>query len=433
MTNTRKTTRREWLALSGAVLLAPLAATSCTTKRQQGATYQGTDEQLLDEIERASFNFFWNEASPLTGQIKDRARLNGNDNRTMSSIASTGFGLTGLCTADQRGYHVGSEIRERVRKTLRFIWNEMPHVHGFFYHFQDMNTGARWGKCELSSIDTSLLLCGVLTARQHFRDQEIKDLATKIYERVDWPWMLNGGHTFSMGWHPETGFLKARWEHYCELMMIYLLAIGSPTHPVSPDTWTAWSRPIIKFENLEYISGNDPIFTHQYSQAWYDFRKKRDAYTDYYENSIKATKAHKLFCLRLHDRFSDYSEQLWGITSSDSAVGYQAWGGPPALGKIDGSVVPCATGGSLVFLYDDCIEVLRNIRGSYGKQGAWGRYGLIDVFNPLTGWYNPDVIGIDVGITMLMAENKRTGFVWDTFMRNSEAQTAMKTVGLQSY
>jgi len=236
-----------------------------------------------------------------------------------------------------------------------------------------------------------------------------------------------------MGWHPETGFLKARWEHYCELMMIYLLAIGSPTHPVSPDTWTAWSRPIIKFENLEYISGNDPIFTHQYSQAWYDFRKKRDAYTDYYENSIKATKAHKLFCLRLHDRFSDYSEQLWGITSSDSAVGYQAWGGPPALGKIDGSVVPCATGGSLVFLYDDCIEVLRNIRGSYGKQGAWGRYGLIDVFNPLTGWYNPDVIGIDVGITMLMAENKRTGFVWDTFMRNSEAQTAMKTVGLQSY
>ena len=433
MTNTRKTTRREWLALSGAVLLAPLAATSCTTKRQQGATYQGTDEQLLDEIERASFNFFWNEASPLTGQIKDRARLNGNDNRTMSSIASTGFGLTGLCTADQRRYHVGSEIRERVRKTLRFIWNEMPHVHGFFYHFQDMNTGARWGKCELSSIDTSLLLCGVLTARQHFRDQEIKDLATKIYERVDWPWMLNGGHTFSMGWHPETGFLKARWEHYCELMMIYLLAIGSPTHPVSPDTWTAWSRPIIKFENLEYISGNDPIFTHQYSQAWYDFRKKRDAYTDYYENSIKATKAHKLFCLRLHDRFSDYSEQLWGITSSDSAVGYQAWGGPPELGKIDGSVVPCATGGSLVFLYDDCIEVLRNIRGSYGKQGAWGRYGLIDVFNPLTGWYNPDVIGIDVGITMLMAENKRTGFVWDTFMRNSEAQTAMKTVGLQSY
>src|SRR5207245_1354901 len=203
-------------------------------------------------------------------------------------------------------------------------------------------------KCELSSIDTSLLLCGVLTARQHFRDQEIKDLATKIYERVDWPWMLNGGHTFFMGWHPETGFLKARWEHYCELMMIYLLAIGSPTHPVSPDTWTAWSRPIIKFENLEYISGNDPIFTHQYSQAWYDFRKKRDAYTDYYENSIKATKAHKLFCLRLHDRFSDYSEQLWGITSSDSAVGYQAWGGPPALGKIDGSVVPCATGGSLV-------------------------------------------------------------------------------------
>jgi hypothetical protein len=284
----------------------------------------------------------------------------------------------------------------------------------------------------LSSIDSSLLLCGVLTARQHFRDAEIQDLATKIYERVDWPWMLNGGPTFSMGWHPESGFLDARWEHYCELMMIYLLAVGSPTHPISAECWKAWSRPVVRYQGVEYISGNDPLFTHQYSQAWYDFRGKRDGYADFFDNSVKATRAHRLFCLSLRDRFPDYSERLWGITASDSARGYRAWGGPPTQGDLDGTVVPCAAGGSLPFLYDECMQVLRNIRGRYGPHGAWGRYGLVDAFNPLTNWYNPDVIGIDVGITMLMAENRRTGFVWNTFMKNHEAQNAMEKVGFRS-
>ena len=390
-----------------------------------------SDERFLDDVERAAFEFFWQEASSFTGQVKDRALLNGNDSRRMSSIAATGFGLAALCIADRRGYRKTSEIVERTKKTLRFLSQEVHHEHGFFYHFLDMSNGRRWAKCELSSIDSSLLLCGLLTARQHFHDAEIQDLATKLYERVDWPWMLNGGRTFSMGWHPESGFLDARWEHYCELMMIYLLAIGSPTHPVSPEAWKAWSRPVIKYQDLEYISANDPIFTHQYSQAWYDFRGKRDAYADFFENSVKATKAHKLFCLSLHDRFGDYSGDLWGITASDSAKGYCAWGGPPEQGQIDGTIVPCAAGGSLPFLYEDCMKVLRNIRSRYGDKGAWGRYGFVDAFNPLTNWYNPDVIGIDVGITMVMAENKRSGFVWETFMKNKEAQTAMEKVGFR--
>jgi hypothetical protein len=396
-----------------------------------GTPYQGTDEKLLDEIQRLSFDFFWNEASAKTGQVKDRALANGNDNRAMASIAATGFGLTSLCIGDQRGFGKKADILERVRNTLRFLANELHHEHGFFFHFIHMETGQRWEKCELSSIDTSLLLCGVLTARQYFADQEIKDLATKIYERVDWPWMMNGGPTASMGWLPESGFLDGRWEHYCELMMIYLLAIGSATHKISPDSWKAWTRPVIKYQGLEFISGNDPIFTHQYSQAWFDFRKKRDAYADYFENSIKATKAHKLFCLSLHDKFPDYSENLWGISASDYEKGYTAWGGPPAQGPIDGSIVPCATGGSLPFLFDDCMRVLRNIRGRY-KEKAWTRYGFVDVFNPLDGWSDPDVLGIDIGITMVMAENKRTGLVWDTFMKNPEAQAAMQKAGFRA-
>jgi hypothetical protein len=391
--------------------------------------YEGSDDQLLDEIERRAFEFFWNQAHGSTGQVLDRAVTNGTERRREASIAATGFGLTALCIADFRGYEKTKAIHERVRLTLRFLKERLPHEHGFFYHFVDYETGDRLRKCELSSSDSSLLLCGVLTARQHFQDAEIQDLATAIYERVDWPWMLNGGQTFSMGWMPESGFLRSRWNHYCELMMIYLLALGSPTHPVSSETWKAWTRPTVKFQEFEYISGPDPLFTHQYSQAWFDFRAKRDAFANYFENSIVATKAHKHFCLSLRDEFPDYSVHLWGISASDSARGYQAWGGPPRLGRLDGSVVPCAAGGSLPFLREDCMGVLRNIRERYSR--AWGRYGFVDAFNPLTDWYDPDVIGIDVGITMLMAENARSEFVWKTFMKNKEAERAMERAGFK--
>jgi hypothetical protein len=436
VTGNRFLSRRDAIRICGMGLLAsPLVTlTGCQKQNAKtflapaGAPYEGTDEQLLDEIQRAAFDFFWNEASPNTGQVKDRALANGNDTRKMASIAATGFGLTSLCIGDRREYGKHAEILERVRKTLRFLANDLPNEHGFFYHFIHMDSGQRWEKCELSSIDSSLLYCGVLTARQYFADQEIKDLATKIYERVDWPWMLNGGKTFSMGWHPESGFLDARWEHFCELMMIYLLAIGSPTHPVPPSSWDAWTRPKIKYQGIEYISGDDPIFTHQYSQAWFDFRNKRDGYTNYFENSVKATKAHKLFCLSLHDRFPDYGENLWGISASDYEKGYTAWGGPPPQGPIDGSIVPCATGGSLPFLFDDCMRVLRNLRGRYRDQ-VWKKYGCVDAFNPLDGWYDPDVLGIDLGITMLMAENHRTGFVWEQFMKNEEAKRGMERAG----
>jgi len=438
VTKQRNVSRRDLLALCGRGLaLAPFASlmacgrtTPKVVQNPGGVPFQGTDEQLLDEIQRGSFQFFWNETNPKTGQVKDRAFLNGKDTRKMASIAATGFGLTALCIGDARGYAAHSDILERVRVTLRFLANQMPTVHGFYYHFVNMDNGQRWKKCELSSIDTSLLLCGTLTARAYFADPEVQDLATKIYNRVEWPWMLNGGSTFSMGWMPESGFLDARWEHYCELMMIYLLGIGSPTNPVPAETWKAWKRPTITYQGITYISGNDPIFTHQYSQAWYDFRNKRDAYANYFDNSILATRAHKLFCLSLKSEFPDYSEDLWGISASDYEKGYTAWGGPPRQGPIDGSIVPCATGGSLVFLFPDCLRVLRTIRGPYAPK-AWGLYSYVDAFNPLTNWYDTDVLGIDLGITMVMAENHRTSLVWDTFMKNPEAGAAMKKVGFQ--
>ena len=395
-----------------------------------GGGYSGTDDQLLDEIQQAAFLFFWEAGDPNTGLIKDRALAAGNDTSTLSSIASTGFGLTALCIGAQRSYQPASTILSRVQTTLNFLLNQMPQQDGFFYHFVDMSTGARATGSEVSSIDTSILLCGVLTCRQYFQDAQVQSLATQIYERINWPWMLNGGSTFSMGWTPENGFIATRWDTYSELMMLYLLAMGSTTNPVPASTWSAWARPSFTYQGLTYISSGAPLFTHQYSHAWFDFQNKHDAYADYFQNSITATSAHELFCISLASSFSDYSENFWGISSSDSVNGYVAWGGPPALGPIDGTVVPCATAGSLPFLYSDTIGVLRWIRGQYPQ--AWQRYGYVDAFNPLTSWYDADVVGIDVGITMLMAENYRTGLVWDTFMTNPEAQAAMQLAGFVS-
>jgi hypothetical protein len=430
-------TRREWLARLGkTAFIAPLAGVglfslSCGESRpnEKSGLKDLDDDSFLDEIERAVFLYFWEQASSTTGQVKDRAHAGGIDNHTVSSIAATGFGLTALCIGEQRGYMSSSAILDRVQTTLNFLLNEMPHQKGFFYHFVDMNSGQRVNQSELSSIDTAILLCGVLTCRQHFQDQKVVDLASELYQRIDWPWMLNDKPTFSMGWTPENGFLNARWDTYSELMMLYLLAIGAPDKKISAGAWQEISRPTLTFQDLTYITNTiAPLFIHQYSHAWFNFRNKQDAHTNYFNNSVTATQAHKLFCAAsLGSQFSDYSDKLWGITASDSQNGYVVWGGAPPIGPIDGSIVPCAAGGSIPFLASDCIEVLRNIQNWFPK--AYQRYSFIDAFNPLSGWYDPQVIGIDLGIMMLMAENQRTGFVWDTFMKNPEAGAAMEAVG----
>jgi hypothetical protein len=234
-----------------------------------------------------------------------------------------------------------------------------------------------------------------------------------------------------MGWTPELGFIQSRWDFYSELMMIYLLGMGSQSHPLPKDAWVAWKRTTFEYDGMRYIGSFAPLFVHQYSQAWFDFRRKRDHYADYFLNSAIATEAHRRFCVDLNPQFVDYSNALWGITASDSPRGYVVWGGPPAMGPIDGSIVPAATGGALPFQPEATLRVLRTIRDHYPN--AWCRYGFVDAFNPLTDWYNSDVIGINTGITMLMAENLRTGFVWDTFMKNPEAQRGMAGAGFETY
>ncbi len=410
--------------LAGAAVAAPLRRPA-----EGKFTVSAGDETFLEDTERRACLYFVEQAGTATGQVLDRAVNNGDgkrDPRRMASIAATGFGLTALCIGDRRGYLTHEAARAQVRRTLKFHAETLSQEHGFFCHFNDVDTGQPWPGVEYSSIDTALLICGVLTARAHFQnDKEITAWATLLYERVDWPWMLNGGTTFSMGWKPKTGFLDARWTHYCELMMIPLLAMGSPTHPVQPEVWSAWSRPKVTFDGLTYISGNDPLFTHQYSQAWFDFRHKHDAFANYFQNSVLATKAHQAFCLSLGP---PYSEDYWGISASDSQAGYQAWGGPPKQGGIDGSAVPYATAGSLPFLPVECLRVQRSLKEKYNSK-AWGRYGFCDALHPAANWYDPDVLGIDLGISLVMAENLRSGFVWTTFGRNPEATVAMRKAG----
>lgn len=395
------------------------------------ASLSPQDDQFLDELERASFLFFWEQANPQTGLIKDRCNVRVNDKSIGASIASSGFGLTAICIADQRGYIGHTEARERVTQSLSFLWHKLPTHRGFFFHFANINTGERMWDSEVSSVDTAILLCGLLTCRQHFQDKTIADLAHAIFDRVDWTWLSEDTTLLPHGWTPEMGFLPYKWDFYSELMMMYLLGLGSSSHPLNPDAWFAWKRTIFEYDGLRYVGSFAPLFVHQYSQAWFDFRGKKDRYADYFQNSVIATDVHRRFCVELNEQFSDYSNALWGITASDSAKGYVAWGGPPAMGPIDGTVVPAAAGGSLPFLPDATMRVLRTIHDHYPK--AWCRYGFVDAFNPLTEWYDSDVIGIDVGITMLMAENARTGYVWETFMKNPEAQRGMTNAGFKPY
>lgn len=434
-------TRREMLSiLAKGALAYPLARAGLygTIHGRQARESQAvppewrlTDEELVEEIVSRGFLFFWNEADKHSGLVRDRALADGGpDSRRVASIAATGFGLAALCIGHKRGYLPEQEIGSRVVSTLNFLLNHVEQVNGFFYHFIDINTGKRVRFSEVSPIDTTILLCGVLMAREYFHDPAISQLAATIYKRINWRWMLNGGRTFAMGWTPEYKFIGARWDTYCELMMMYLLAIGAPAYNISPTSWNAFSRPTMEFEGYTYISGADPLFVHQYSHAWFDFRNQRDQYANYFLNSAIATEAHKQFCLSIRWRFPDYNEKTWGITASDSSLGYQAWGGPPEIGYIDGTVVPCAAGGSIPFRPKDTIACLANLYNQYGL-GVWKRYGFVDAFNPRTGWTDVDVIGIDQGITMLMAENYRSALIWDTFMKNPEAQRAMKLVGFQ--
>jgi len=394
------------------------------------------DAAMLDDVALRGFRYFWEQADPKTGLVPDRASADGGaphqkNTPGVASTASTGFGLTALCLGAERGWAPRAAAVERARTTLSFLLDHAPQVHGFFYHYLDARTGARDWNSEVSTIDTALLLGGVLTARQCFGDDpQVRALATAIYERVDFPWMMKGTPPLlSMGWTPEKGFIPSRWDTYSEHMLLDLLAVGSPTHPIAASEWDNWSRAVVHYGTYTYVAGDAPLFIHQYSQAYVDFRGMKDGHgIDYFQNSTTATLAQRQFFADMSKDVPTYSANVWGGTASDTETGYRAWGGPPRSAQDDGTVAPCAPGGSIMFTPEQSLDALVQMKKRWGAK-VYGRYGFVDAFNPADGWVDDDVIGIDQGITLLSAENARDGAVWKQFMKNPEVARAMTEVG----
>lgn len=401
------------------------------------AAYELTeqDHALLEEISRAAFRFFEEQAHPRTGLVRDRARADGSPSEGKASIAASGFALSAWAIATERGWVGRDQALARVRLMLHFLAAEAPRHHGFFYHFMEMESGARAWRCEVSSIDSSLLFAGAIVAREYFADPEITAHVNALLGDIDWEWFRNGGDFVSLAWYDETGFSRYRWNRYSEHILMSFLALGTSPRPVEAAYWNRWERaPAGRYGDYTYLQ-EPPLFVHQFPQAYLDLRGRRDAFVDYFHNSRLATLAQKQFSRDLQGEFPAWSENLWGVTASDSVNGYKAWGGPPrtqGFNALDGTIVPCAAAGSLPFAPRETLAVLHHLRTAYGDR-LWGRYGFADAFNPHTGWVNPDVIGIDLGITLLQAENLRTGLIWRLFMQSPEAQLGLARAGFLTH
>jgi beta-glucosidase len=399
------------------------------------------DDTFLEDLQKRSFKYFWDNSNPKNGLTFDRVGTDGKrsgserNSYNIASIAATGFALSGYCIAADRGWVTPQQARERTRTTLDFFANRAFHKNGWFYHWLDYESGERRWNSEISSIDTALLLAGTLTAKQCFSDdKEIVQLADKIYRRVDFKWMQGEDQNLlSHGWKPESGFLKSYWAHYSEDSMLYLMAIGSPTHPIPAKSWYAWERPWQEYGGYRYLGSVSPLFIHQFSHAWVDYRNRRERrppFVNYFENSISATRAQQKFFTEVLSRdFPKYGPNMWGMTASDSQKGYVSWGAPPRHDRTDGTVVPCAPAGSLMFTPEITLPALKKMKDQYGDK-IYGRYGFADAFNPHNGWVDSDVLGIDLGITLLSAENLRSGKNWHWFMQNDEIRRALQRVHL---
>ena len=452
------------LALMKIILLLFLSL-SVAFAQPKPYSFTKTDNAFLDSLQHDTFRFFWETANPENGLVPDRAPT-----PSFASIAAVGFGLTSYLVGVERGYITRNQAANRTLKTLRFFASApqsdkatgVTGYKGFFYHFLDMKTGQRFKQVELSTIDTALLLGGILSAQTYFDkktpvEAEIRKLAEQIYSRVDWTWIQARRPFVSMGWHPEKGFIEADWKGYNEAMLLYVLALGSPTHPVGTDVWPAWTKSYdwATFQGQPHVNF-DPLFGHQYSHVWIGFRGIKDAYMtkkgiDYAENSRRATYANRAYCIKNPAKWQDYSATIWGLTACDGAkdttvsgrqfFSYRARGAAIQQIVDDGTIAPTAAGGSIAFAPEICLPALRAMKTKYGSK-LYGPYGFRDAFNPTyrypsrfangstdSGWFDIDYLGIDQGPILLMAENARTNFIWNLMKRNPHIRKGLERAG----
>jgi len=389
-----------------------------------------SDEELLELVERASFEYFWNEANPETGLIKDRCYAFGPDERDVASLSAVGFALSAICVADKRGWVPHEEAYERVLRTLQYFQIEAQMFNGFYFHFYDMDTGAPFGESEVSSVDTGLFLLGVITAKQYYAGTDVERVAQQLLEQVNWDWMRNGKVFLSMGWYPGNRFIPHQWRDYNEGLLLYFLGIGARRSGLAPKVWEVLNKESARYANYEFIpgSGENPLFIHQYPQIWLDLRDRVDPQgINYFANSVTASLANHTWCRRHSDRYRTFAEGYWGLTASDGPREYTVYGAP--FGKSDGTVAPTAVLGSIPFVPELALEQLRKYFTLADR--IWGKYGFVDAFNLEADWFSSVHIAIDQGATLLMIENYRTGMIWDLVSREPIVQRAFARIGFQ--
>jgi hypothetical protein len=400
-----------------------------------------SNDDLLDRLERAAFGYFIENVNPRNGLVADTSRPG-----SPASIAVVGFALSAYPIGVERGWMSRAEASALTVVTLRFFWNSQQRepidatgYKGFYYHFLDMESGKRVWQSELSLIDTTLLLAGVLTTGEYFsaendEEAEIRHRAEEIYRRIDWQWALGGATTARQGWKPESGFLHYGWEGYSEAAILYVLGIASPTHPLPSGSFKAWTS-TYQWENvydIEYLYAG-PLFIHHFSQAWIDFSGIQDAFMrekgcDYFENTRRATLIQREYARRNPHDYKGYGQDCWGFTAGEGPgfvtrrdgacerdyMGYVARGVP--FGPDDGTIDPCAVPASLPFAPDLALAAIRHLLVAYPEIAVNSR--LTSGFNPTfpgaskAGWVSPGCFGLDQGIVVLMIENFRSGMIW---------------------
>lgn len=419
---------------------------------------------FTDDLKKRTFQFFWDRCDPVTFQIDDRYPT-----VQFSSIAATGFGLATYTVGIHNGYITREAGAGRVLKTLEWLWQSrqgpgkenITGYKGLFYHFLNNGSGTRFKTNELSTIDTGLLMAGILTCQSYFdqnnsSEKRIRELSDSLFLRVEWDWAMNGQASMSMGWHPENGFISSSWDGYNEAMVLLIMAMGSPSHPIPSEAWKTWCSSY-KWENFygyDHLNFS-PLFGHQYSHMFIDFRGIQDDYIksrgiDYFENSRRATLSNRAYCIKNPKGFTDYSDKIWGLTASDGPANetrqfngkpvsfstYTARGASALYISDDGTIVPTAAGGSIPFEPKICIDALREMKNKYGDK-LYQKYGFKDAFNPSytfdpkqpEGWFDIDYLGIDQGPIIIMLENYETGLVWNTLKKNRYIINGLRKAG----
>ncbi len=398
-----------------------------------GLSLQLSAAQLIDDVQHRAVSFFWNESYAANGFTKDRAsNSEGPDTHDVATCAGVGYALIAYTIGVEHKWLGRKEALERSRTTMSHLLTDWQQSHGWLYHFANWKTGERVWKSEASSIDTSLCLAGIIAAERYWKDPQFTRDAERFEKRIDWNWMLTSGgedpnaYHFSMGWHPESGFIKNRWSDYNEAKFLYVQAYG--LSDVTNVGWDKIVRPPVSYKGFDLITGG-PIFMHEMSEGFYDFRGYRDRLGyDYSIEERNDALANRAYCIDNPKKFKGYGPDFWGLNASDGPDGYNAYGAPSWIND-DGTVCPTGPLAAMPAIPEEASAFVVALHRDYPK--AWGKYGFPDSLNPTRDWIDGDVLAIDLGMMLCATENHRNSFVWKLTKSSPIAKRGFERAGLK--